>query len=76
MVVKSGMLKFTNTMSRYLAFRNQLRSNAQDRSDYEQIKRSLANRAWEDMNDYADAKTEIVEAIIAKGIHSFGKDGE
>lgn len=63
-------------VGRYLAFRNQLRSNGQDRSDYEHAKRTLAKRAWEDMNDYADAKTEIVEAILAKGMQAFGKDGE
>ncbi|HKK06931.1 MAG TPA: GrpB family protein [Gammaproteobacteria bacterium] len=63
-------------IGRYLAFRNQLRSNAEDRSAYEHAKRTLAKRKWTDMNDYAAAKTEVVEAILAKGIAVFGKDGE
>ena len=60
---------------RYLAFRNQLRANAEDRAAYEQAKRTLAKRKWGDMNDYAEAKSDVVEAIIAKGILAFGKDG-
>lgn len=64
----------SNEIVRYLAFRDQLRSNAEDRSAYEGTKRTLAKRAWEDMNDYADAKAEIVESIMAKGIPAFGTD--
>lgn len=63
-------------IGRYLALRNQLRSNAQDRSEYENLKHALAKREWEDMNDYADAKTEFVEAILAEGANAFGKNGE
>jgi len=62
-------------IGRYIAFRNQLRSDPEDRSAYEQAKRTLAKREWGDMNDYADAKTEVVEAIIAKGIRAVDKDG-
>ena len=62
-------------IARYLAFRDQLRSNEEDRSAYEQAKRTLASREWGDMNEYAEAKTEIVEAIIAKGLRVFGEDG-
>jgi GrpB-like predicted nucleotidyltransferase (UPF0157 family) len=60
-------------IGRYLAFRNQLRSSSKDRSVYEYAKRTLAKQEWRDTNDYADAKTEVVEAIIAKGIHLVGK---
>lgn len=45
---------------RYLVFRNQPRSNAEERTTYEKTIRTLAKREWEDMNDYADAKTEVV----------------
>ncbi len=62
-------------IGRYLAFRNQLRANAEDRSAYERVKRTLAQRKWGDMNDYANAKTDVVESIIAKGIRAFGEDG-
>lgn len=53
-------------IERYLKFRNRLRIDAGDRHLYEDAKRRLAARDWPDMNAYADAKTEIVEAILAR----------
>ncbi|GGE88982.1 GrpB family protein [Mycetocola zhadangensis] len=47
----------------YLLFRDHLRSDADDRSLYENTKRALLNQRWDDMNDYADAKTDVVLAI-------------
>lgn len=61
-------------IDRYLIFRNQLRANEEDRSAYEHLKRTLAQREWEDMNDYADAKAEFIEAIIVKGFHVVGAE--
>lgn len=52
-------------IDRYLLFRDRLRSHADDRKYYEATKRRLAAQPWPDMNAYADAKTEIVEAILA-----------
>jgi GrpB-like predicted nucleotidyltransferase (UPF0157 family) len=52
-------------IERNLVFRDRLRSNSDDRRRYEQTKRELASREWEDMNEYARAKTEVVESIIA-----------
>lgn len=52
-------------IDRLLAFRDRLRSNAEDRARYEAVKRRLASQRWPDMNAYADAKTEVVERIIA-----------
>lgn len=52
-------------LSRYLIFRNRLRTNETDRKAYESVKRGLAKHCWNDMNDYADAKTQIVERILA-----------
>ena len=52
-------------IGRYLAFRDRLRGNADDRLRYEQVKRALAAREWSDMDVYANAKTEVVESIIA-----------
>lgn len=52
-------------IERYLIFRDRLRTNAHDRNVYEDMKRQLAAQSWADMNAYADAKTEVVEAIIA-----------
>lgn len=53
-------------LSRHLVFRNWLRENEDDRCAYESTKRELSSRSWDDMNAYADAKTEIVESILAK----------
>ncbi|ROQ37017.1 GrpB-like predicted nucleotidyltransferase (UPF0157 family) [Frondihabitans sp. PhB188] len=47
----------------YLLLRDHLRRDADDRALYERTKRALLDRAWSDMNDYADAKTEVIEAI-------------
>ena len=52
-------------IERNLAFRERLRRNIDDRRRYEQTKRELAAREWSDMNAYADAKTEVIESIIA-----------
>ena len=50
---------------RVLTFRDRLRQDDDDRRRYEQTKRELAAREWPDMNAYADAKTEVIESIIA-----------
>jgi GrpB-like predicted nucleotidyltransferase (UPF0157 family) len=47
----------------YLLLRDRLRTDAADRDLYERTKRDLLSRAWDDMNDYADAKTEVITAI-------------
>jgi GrpB-like predicted nucleotidyltransferase (UPF0157 family) len=54
-------------IDRYVVFRDRLRNYPDDRRLYEQTKRDLAKRQWTDVNDYADAKTEVVEKIIARG---------
>lgn len=50
---------------RNLSFRDRLRRNSDDRLRYEQTKRELAAQVWPDMNAYAEAKTEVIESIIA-----------
>lgn len=52
-------------IERYLIFRERLRQNIEDRNRYERRKRDLASKEWPDMNAYAEAKTEIIESIIA-----------
>jgi GrpB-like predicted nucleotidyltransferase (UPF0157 family) len=52
-------------IERYLTFRDRLRSNSHDRQRYEATKRTLAAQPWPDIDAYADAKTEVVESIIA-----------
>jgi GrpB-like predicted nucleotidyltransferase (UPF0157 family) len=50
----------------YLLLRDRLRSNADDRALYESTKRALLSTSWDDMNDYADAKTDVIRAIKAR----------
>lgn len=52
-------------IDRNLRFRDHLRTHAQDRQRYEQIKRTLAQIDWPDMNAYAAAKTEMIESILS-----------
>ena len=50
----------------YLLLRDHLRRNVDDRVLYERTKRALLDKQWDDMNDYAAAKTEIILAIKAR----------
>jgi GrpB-like predicted nucleotidyltransferase (UPF0157 family) len=50
----------------YLLLRDRLRSDADDRALYESTKRALLLGRWDDMNDYADAKTDVILAIKAR----------
>lgn len=63
-VFSSGCLE----IDRMLAFRDHLRANDADRELYEQAKRELASRHWAYVQDYADAKTEVVEQIVARAL--------
>jgi GrpB-like predicted nucleotidyltransferase (UPF0157 family) len=53
-------------IDRMVAFRDHLRADAADRELYERTKRELAAREWAYVQDYADAKTEVVEEIITR----------
>jgi GrpB-like predicted nucleotidyltransferase (UPF0157 family) len=50
----------------YLDLRDWLRVDADDRALYAAEKRHLAERQWRDMNDYADAKTEVINDILTR----------
>jgi GrpB-like predicted nucleotidyltransferase (UPF0157 family) len=52
-------------IDRCITFRNRLCENAGERLLYEQTKRRLATQEWADMNEYAKAKTAVIESIIA-----------
>jgi GrpB-like predicted nucleotidyltransferase (UPF0157 family) len=52
-------------IGRNLLFRDRLRSHPADRQRYEDAKRRLAAQPWPDMNAYADAKSDVIESIIA-----------
>jgi GrpB-like predicted nucleotidyltransferase (UPF0157 family) len=51
---------------RVLLFRDWLRVNADERMLYERTKRDLASRTWTYVQEYAEAKSEVVEAILAR----------
>jgi GrpB-like predicted nucleotidyltransferase (UPF0157 family) len=53
-------------IERMLLLRDRLRSNHADREMYERTKRELAEREWRYVQNYADAKTAVVEEIIAR----------
>ena len=53
-------------VSAYLDLRDWLRVDADDRALYERTKRLLATRTWTDMNAYADAKTDVITAILRR----------
>ena len=53
-------------IDRMLRFRDHLRADAADRELYERTKRELAAREWRVVQDYADAKTEVVEDILGR----------
>ena len=50
----------------YLDLRDWLRVSSEDRTLYESVKRHLAQEQWSDMNDYADAKTDVVLDILTR----------
>jgi GrpB-like predicted nucleotidyltransferase (UPF0157 family) len=53
-------------IERYLLLRDRLREANEDRELYARTKRELASRDWPSMQHYAEAKTEVVEGIIAR----------
>lgn len=50
----------------YLLLRDHLRTNADDRALYERTKQVLLTQDWDDMNAYAEAKSEVISAIKAR----------
>jgi len=55
-------------IERMLAFRDRLRTHNDERRRYEAVKRDLAARHWTYVQHYADAKGEVVEAIIDRAL--------
>lgn len=58
----------SSEIARMLAFRDRLRTHPDERDRYLQTKRELAARHWVFVQDYADAKGEVVEAIIGRAM--------
>ena len=59
-------------IDKMLMFRDWLRSNDADRELYERTKRDLAQQTWKYVQNYADAKTTVVEEIIARASRDRG----
>ncbi len=59
---------------RMLAFRDHLRNDDGDRAHYESTKHALASRDWEFIQDYADAKTEVIVAILKRALATSQSD--
>ena len=53
-------------IERMLSFRDHLRSDEADRTLYENTKQELARRTWKYVQHYADAKSAVVEEILAR----------
>lgn len=53
-------------IERMLIFRDWLRENSTDRDFYLATKRELAQQSWKYVQNYADAKSKVVESIIAR----------
>ena len=57
-------------IGRYLLLRDRLRADEGDRELYARTKRDLARGEWPSVDHYAEAKTEVVEGIIARAAAS------
>lgn len=55
-------------IQRMLVFRDWLRTHVADRELYETTKRRLAAMVWQDIQHYADAKTLVVQEILARAM--------
>jgi len=55
-------------VERMIAFRDWLGTHDDDRELYESAKRELATRDWKYVQNYADAKTAVVEEIVERAL--------
>jgi GrpB-like predicted nucleotidyltransferase (UPF0157 family) len=63
-------------IERWLTFRDRIRGNEADRELYARTKRELAGQRWRDTDAYAEAKSEVVERIIASARAVDGTSGQ
>jgi GrpB-like predicted nucleotidyltransferase (UPF0157 family) len=57
-------------VARMLAFRDWLRTNEADRELYARFKGTLVQREWRYTQNYADAKTPVIEQIMSRFAHA------
>jgi GrpB-like predicted nucleotidyltransferase (UPF0157 family) len=53
-------------LERTVSFRDWLRTHPEDRDLYARTKRELAVKQWKYVQNYADAKSEVIEEILAR----------
>jgi GrpB-like predicted nucleotidyltransferase (UPF0157 family) len=53
-------------LDRQVLLRNWMRTHPEDRDLYAQTKRELAERDWESVNEYSDAKGDVIGAMLAR----------
>lgn len=63
----------SNEITRMLAFRDRLRAHPEELALYESTKRELAARVWRHVQNYANAKSDVVEAIVARALAERGE---
>ncbi|WP_232852153.1 GrpB family protein [Nocardia acididurans] len=56
-------------ITRILTFRDWLRTHPDDRDRYERVKRELAQQDWRYVQDYANAKSPVIEEILTRALH-------
>jgi GrpB-like predicted nucleotidyltransferase (UPF0157 family) len=56
-------------VDRMLAFRNWLREHDAERQLYEDTKRRLASKTWKHVQNYADAKSDVVREILSRAMN-------
>lgn len=59
-------------ITRMLVFRDWLRTHDDERRKYENTKRELASRTWRHVQNYADAKSEVVREILGRASNALG----
>lgn len=53
-------------VGRMLRFRDRLRAHPEDRDEYADVKRQLAEQNWPTVQHYADAKTDVICRILER----------
>jgi GrpB-like predicted nucleotidyltransferase (UPF0157 family) len=53
-------------IERLLLLRDRLRNDQKERQRYAQAKQLLASQTWKYVQDYTDAKSNVIEPIIAR----------
>lgn len=57
-------------IERMLSFRDQLRNSEIDRELYARTKHDLAQKDWDQVQNYADAKTTVINTILSAIKHT------